>query len=304
VQRVIKRVPYKLVEKDFNPHIQVKTNDGVAKEFGAEQITATVIAKLREAAEAYIGRDVRYAIFTVPQHYNDAPKESMRYAGWIAGMHATRMLDEPIVAAVAYGLHQKLREEDNALVLHVGGGTADASVLTVADGVFQYCSARHDPFLGGDDFDQRIVDHFVELIKQKHGRDISNDKEAHGKLRTACEQAKKVLSTRRHAQLAIESLVDGVNFSETLTRAKFEELNQDLFLKVMALLDRVMVEAELEKRRSMIDEIVLIGGSTMIPKIQRLVRDYFDGKEINASLKPDEVVTLGAALLTHPSADG
>ncbi|KAK1602379.1 hypothetical protein QYE76_016530 [Lolium multiflorum] len=303
VQRVIKTVPYKLVEKNSNPLIQVKPNGGVAKEYGAEQITAMIIAKLREAAEAYIGRDVRYAIFTVPQHYNQAPTESTRYAGQIAGVRATRMLDEPIAAAVAYGLHQKLREEGNALVLHVGGGTAEASVLTLVDGVFQFYSARHDPFLGGADFDQRIVDHFVELIKQKHGKDITNDKKAHGKLRTACEQAKKVLSTRRHAQLAIESLVDGLDFMETLTRAKFEELNHDLFLKVIALLDRVMVEAELEKKRNMVDEILLIGGSTMIPKIQRLVRDYFDGKEVNASLKPDEVVSLGAALLTHPSAD-
>ncbi|CAM0950315.1 unnamed protein product [Alopecurus aequalis] len=294
VQRVIKTVPYKLVEKNSNPHIQVKTNGGVAKEFGAEQITAMLITKLREAAEAYIGHGVRYAVFTIPQHYHHAPTESTRYAAWISGVRATRMLDEPIAAAVAYGLHRKLREDGNALILHVGGGTAEASVLTLVDGVFRFHSARHDP----------IVDHFVELIEQKHGKDISNDKEAHGKLRTACEQAKKVLSTRRHAQLTIESLVDGLDFSETLTRAKFEELNHDLFLRVIALLDRVMVEAKLEKKKNMIDEIVLIGGSTMIPKIQRLIKDYFDGKEVNARLKPDEVVTLGAALLTHPSADG
>ena len=171
----------------------------MAKEFTVEQITAMVIARLREAAEAYIGRGVRYAIFTVPQHYHQAPTESTRYAGRIAGVCDTRILDEPIAAAVAYDLHQKLGEDGNALVLHLGGGTAEASVLTLVDGVFQFHSARHDPFLGGDDFDRRIVDHFVELIKQKHGKDISNDKEAHGKLRTACEQAKKVLSTRRHA---------------------------------------------------------------------------------------------------------
>ncbi|KAL6647652.1 hypothetical protein ACP70R_015089 [Stipagrostis hirtigluma subsp. patula] len=305
VRRVAENMPYKVVDKDMRPHVEVKTKDGVVRHLGMEQLTTMVFAKLKEMAEAHHGRRVHAAFFTVPGHYvNIAPRHAVLYGSTYADLHTMRVLDEPIAAAIAYGLHEKLRDEGNVLVLHIGGGTAEASVLTFVDGVFEFLGGDLDFFFGGDDFDQRIVDYFVELIQEKNGRDISNDNAALRKLRTACEHAKKTLSNQDHTQVNIESIVDGVDLSETLTRAKFEELCHDLFLKVIEMVDRVMLLAELEKNKNLVDEIVLIGGSTMIPKIRELVTDYFDGKELNTKLKPDESVALGAALLSHPTANG
>ncbi|KAL6643690.1 hypothetical protein ACP70R_018456 [Stipagrostis hirtigluma subsp. patula] len=305
VRRVTENIPIKVVEKDMRPHIQGKTRDGVVRHFSVEQITSMVFAKLKQAAETHLGHRVQRAVFTLPGHYgSEASRHAVLYASTDADLHAVRVLDEPIAAAVAYGLHTKLRDEGNVLVLHIGGGTAEASVLTFVDGVFEFLGGDLEPFFGGQDFDQRIVDYFIELVRNKHGKDISKDMGALRKLRTACEQAKKTLSDQENAQVNINSLVDGVDLLESLTRAKFEELNFDLFLKVMELVHRVMLQAELAENKESIDEIVLIGGSTMIPKIQKLVKDYFDGKELNTNLKQDEVVTFGAALLGHPAANG
>uniref|UniRef100_A0A0D9XX08 Uncharacterized protein n=1 Tax=Leersia perrieri TaxID=77586 RepID=A0A0D9XX08_9ORYZ len=282
-----KKFPYKIVHKNAAPYIELKTKSGGIHRH-AEELTVMLLAKLKATAEAHLtgaGRR-RHAIS----------------ASWVAGMEVERILEEPIAAAVAYGLHRKMLFPDgggNAIVLHVGGGTAEASVLTLDEdyGVFDFLAAQHDSFLGGDDFDDRIVGYFVDVIKNKHGVDIADDVEAVRKLRTACEQAKKVLSTQRHAQLRIKSLIDGLNFSETLTREKFEELNHDLFLKIVALVDKAISGAELlENNKKLIDEVVLIGGSTMIPKIQELVKDYFDGKKLNTELKPDEAAAFGGAL--------
>lgn len=290
-------VPYKVVDRDGRPRVQVKTNDDDAIKSSAPRRSrpAKVFARLKEAAEAYLGRKVQDTVLTVPQHYNDPSREAAVDAAELTGLRVVRMVDGPTAAAVAQGLHRKLRDEGNVLVLHIGGGTSDGSVLTCGEGVFDFIGAHHDPFFGGQDFDQRIVEYFIGLIKNKHGKDISEDKDALGKLRKACEHAKKALSNQDHAQVSIKSLFDGVDFSERLTRAKFEELNNDLFL---------MTQAELESNKDMIDEIVLVGGSTMIPKIQRLVQDYFDGREPNLLVKPDETVTFGAALLSHPTANG
>ncbi|TVU13138.1 hypothetical protein EJB05_40670, partial [Eragrostis curvula] len=274
VQRIMEKFPYKAVDipaKGITPHIELKTSDGVVRHLRIEDMVSTVFAKLRETPEAYVGRKIQHAVFTLPQQYRtDLSRDSVPYAATFASLSPMRILDEPIAAAVAYGLHTKLRELE--------------------------------PYFGGQDFDRRIVDHFIHVIREKHGKDISNDDAALRKLMTASEDAKKTLSSQDHAQLNIKSLVDGVDLSETLTRAKFEELNHDLFLKVVELIDTVMAQAELEKR--MVDEVVLIGGSTMIPKIRKIVEDYFDGKELNTKLKPDEAVTFGAALLSHPTANG
>ncbi|XP_022679604.1 luminal-binding protein 4 [Setaria italica] len=307
VQRVIENLPYKVVEKDVRPHIQMETKDGVVRHLSIEAMTATVFAKLKDMAEAHLGRKVQHAVFTLPQHYcTEAARDAVLDTGNYAGLHAVRILDEPIAAAVAYGLHGKLRDEGNVLVLHVGGGTAEASVLTFADGVFEFLGAHLEPFFGGDDFDRRVMDHFIGLVRDKYGRDISNDRAALRKLRAACEDAKKTLSGEDLALVNVESLVDGVDLSEPLTRAKFEELNHDLFPKVIELVDTAMSQAELGKeKRELIDEVILIGGSTMIPKVRELIKDYFEGKkELNTKLKPDEAVAFGATLLSHPSASG
>ncbi|KAM3272180.1 hypothetical protein ACQJBY_042404 [Aegilops geniculata] len=310
VRRLMARVPYKVVGRE-RPFVQVQmVADGAVKNLGADEITAMVFAKLRESAEAYLGRSIQEAVVTVPQQYNDPSRYSTLRAAELAGLRVTRLIDEPTAAAVAHGLHRKLHDEGNVLVLHIGGGTSDASVMSYVDGVFEFMGADEDPFLGGQDFDQRIVDHFVKLIKEKHGKDLlSNDDKgsALGRLRTACEQAKKALSSQDLAEFSIKSLVDGIDFSGSLTRAEFEELNHDLFLKAMALVESAMRQAGLDKNKDLLDEIVLIGGSTMIPRIQRLVSHYFDGrklKNINALVMPDQTVTLGAALLSHPTANG
>ncbi|KAM3272173.1 hypothetical protein ACQJBY_042402 [Aegilops geniculata] len=298
------RAVYKVIGRE-RPLVQVQMADGAVKNLGADEITAMVLAKLRESAEAYLGRAIQEAIVTVPQQYNDPSRYLMLRAAELAGLRVTRMIDEPTAVAVAHGLHRKLRDEGNVLVLHVGGGTSDARVMSYVDGVFKFMGAEEDPFFGGQDFDQRIVDHFVKLIKEKHGKDLlSNDDNgsALGRLRTACEQAKKALSSQDVAELSIKSLVDGVDFSGSLTRAEL-----DLFLRAMALVEGAMRQAELDKNKDLFDEIVLVGGSTMIPGIRRLVADYFDGrklKNINALVMPDQTVTLGAALLSHPTANG
>ncbi|XP_062201838.1 luminal-binding protein 5-like [Phragmites australis] len=302
VQRLMERVPCKIGARNVvSPSNQVKAKDGVVKQLEVRKIASMVVAELKEKAEEHLGRKVHYAVMTVPQHFTEVSTWEAIGAGEIAGLEIVSTVLEPIAAAVAYGLRGKLREGGNALVLRVGGGTSDASVVTLIDGNFEVFGYWDDPFLGGDDFDQRIVDYFAKLIKTKHGKDISEDRVALGKLRTACEHAKKVLSNQDHAQVSVESLFDGVDFSEPLSRSKFEELNDDMFCKVIALVERAMVGAELERSKNSVDEIVLVGGSTMIPKIQKLVKNYFGGKEPNIMVKPDESIALGAAIIGHSS---
>ncbi|KAK3124189.1 hypothetical protein QOZ80_7BG0583110 [Eleusine coracana subsp. coracana] len=316
VDRVMEKMPYKVMEKDMRPHMEVKTNDDggsvtTTRQVSVDDMSIAVLAKLKATAEAYLdGRKVRHAVFTLPEQFrSDAAREAVKFTAAMAGLSPMRILDEPIAAATAYNLHRKLRDEGNVLVLHIGGGTAEATIMMFADGVFDFLGGDLDPYLGGQDFDQRIVDHFVQLIKDKYGKDIISIDDNDGgssaalrKLRTACEDAKKALSSQEQVQVKIESLFDGVDLSETLTRAKFEELSHDLFQKLVRMIDTVMSDAEVDK--GMVDEVVLIGGSTMIPKVRKIVRDYFGGKELNTKLKPDEAVTYGAALLSHPTANG
>uniref|UniRef100_K3YKW9 Uncharacterized protein n=2 Tax=Setaria italica TaxID=4555 RepID=K3YKW9_SETIT len=282
VQTAIKRAPYKITARDFQtPSIHVKSKDGTVKQLSLMKVASMVIAQLKDKAMEYLGGPVDYAVMTIPQHYSGRSRDTAMMAGMLAGLHIVDMVPEPISVAVAYGLRTKLREGANALVLHVGGGTADASVVTLMD---------------RDDFDQKVVDYFAELVRMKHGKDAGGDSIALAKLRTACERAKKALSNQEHVQVTVESLFDGVDFSETLSRSKFEELNDDAFRRVVALVRRVMLEAEERRGNIKIDEIILVGTSTMIPKIQRLVKESFNGMEPSIRVKPDEAAALGAVV--------
>ncbi|GJM87974.1 hypothetical protein PR202_ga03986 [Eleusine coracana subsp. coracana] len=297
VQGLIQRMAYTIGTRDRDkPTIQVSAMDN--KQIDVEKIVSMVIAQLKEKAEQHLGHIVEYAVLTIPQHFHGAATSSAVYAGKLARVEIMDdTILEPVAATVAHGLHRKLHEDRGVLVLYIGGVTTDASVVALWDGSLEVIGYQYDPFLQGDDFDQRIVDYFIELIKTNHGKDINDDRVALARLRTACERAKKALSSEDHAQVSVESLFDGVDFSEPLLRSEFEELNDELFGKVIALVDRTMVQDELEK--NMIDEIVLVGGSAVIPKIKKLVKDYFGGKEPNISVKPDEAIALGAAVIVH-----
>ncbi|KAM0005769.1 putative Heat shock protein 70 family [Helianthus debilis subsp. tardiflorus] len=293
VQKDMKLVPYKIVNRDGKPFIQVKHKDGETKVFSPEEISAMVLTKMKETAEAFLGKKVKDAVVTVPAYFNDAQRQATKDAGKIAGLNVVRIINEPTAAAIAYGLNKKGIEK-NVLVFDLGGGTFDVSILTLDDGVFEVLATHGDTHLGGEDFDQRIMEYFIKLINKKYGKDISNDNRALGKLRREAERAKRALSSQHQVRVEIESLFDGVDFSEPLTRARFEELNNDLFRKTMGPVKKAMEDAGLEKHE--IDEIVLVGGSTRIPKVQQLLREYFDGKEPNKGVNPDEAVAFGAAV--------
>ncbi|KAG6472334.1 hypothetical protein ZIOFF_069794 [Zingiber officinale] len=293
VQRDMKLVPYKIVNKDGKPYIQVKIKDGEVKVFSPEEISAMILTKMKETAEAFLGKKIKDAVITVPAYFNDAQRQATKDAGVIAGLNVARIINEPTAAAIAYGLDKKGGEK-NILVFDLGGGTFDVSILTIDNGVFEVLATNGDTHLGGEDFDQRIMEYFIKLIKKKYGKDISKDNRALGKLRRESERAKRALSNQHQVRVEIESLFDGLDFSESLTRARFEELNNDLFRKTMGPVKKAMEDAGLEKHQ--IDEIVLVGGSTRIPKVQQLLKDYFDGKEPNKGVNPDEAVAFGAAV--------
>jgi heat shock protein 5 len=293
VQKDIKLFPYKIINKDGKPNIQVKIKDGETKVFSPEEISAMVLMKMKETAEAFLGKKIKDAVVTVPAYFNDAQRQATKDAGIIAGLNVARIINEPTAAAIAYGLDKKGGEK-NILVFDLGGGTFDVSILTIDNGVFEVLSTNGDTHLGGEDFDQRIMEYFIKLIKKKFNKDISKDKRAIGKLRREAERAKRALSNQHQVRVEIESLFDGVDFSEPLTRARFEELNNDLFRKTMGPVKKAMDDANMQK--SDIHEIVLVGGSTRIPKVQQLLKEYFDGKEPNKGVNPDEAVAYGAAV--------
>ncbi|XP_027161156.1 mediator of RNA polymerase II transcription subunit 37a-like isoform X2 [Coffea eugenioides] len=293
VQRDMKLLPYKVVNKDGKPYIDVKMKNGEMKLLSPEEVSAMVLQRMKQTAESYLGKEVKNAVVTVPAYFNDAQRQATKDAGTIAGLNVVRIINEPTAAAIAYGL-DKQQKERNILVFDLGGGTFDVSILALDGGVFEVLSTNGNTHLGGEDFDQRVMDHFVKLIKKKYNKDISNDKKALGKLRKECERAKRALSNQHQVRVEIESLFDGTDFSEPLTRARFEELNMDLFKKTMAPVKQALKDAGLEK--SAIDEIVLVGGSTRIPKVQQLLKEFFDGKEPSRGINPDEAVAHGAAV--------
>jgi len=253
-----------------------------------------VLTKMKKTAEEYLGTTVTHAVVTVPAYFNDAQRQATKDAGTIAGLQIMRIINEPTAAAIAYGLDKDKEGEKNVLVFDLGGGTFDVSLLTIDSGVFEVLATNGDTHLGGEDFDQRVMDHFMKLYKKKTGKDIRKDNRAVQKLRREVEKAKRQLSSTHTARIEIESFFEGEDFSETLTRAKFEELNNDLFRGTLKPVQKVMEDAELKKNE--IDEIVLVGGSTRIPKIQQLVKEFFNGKEPSKGINPDEAVAYGAAV--------
>merc|ERR1711962_531796 len=292
VQSDLKYFPFKVINKNDKPHIQVDTKDG-EKVFAAEEISSMVLQKMKEVAEAYLGKKVTHAVVTVPAYFNDAQRQATKDAGVISGLNVMRIINEPTAAAIAYGLDKK-EGEKNILVFDLGGGTFDVSLLTIDNGVFEVVSTNGDTHLGGEDFDQRVMEWFIKLYKKKKGKDIRKDNRALQKLRREVEKAKRTLSTQYQAKVEIESFFDGEDFSETLSRAKFEELNLELFKSTLKPAKKVMEDAGMKK--SEIHEIVLVGGSTRIPKVQSLVKDFFDKKEPSRGINPDEAVAYGAAV--------
>jgi heat shock protein 5 len=292
VQADKKLLPYTIIDKDTKPYIQVNIN-GADKIFAPEEISSMVLAKLASDAGKYLGTEVKRAIVTVPAYFNDAQRQATKDAGTIAGLNVVRVLNEPTAAAIAYGLN-KSGAEKNILVFDLGGGTFDVSILTVDNGVFEVLATNGDTHLGGEDFDQRVMDHFIGLFKKKEGKDIRSDKRSLQKLRKEVEVAKRTLSKQHSAMIDIPKIIDGVDFSEELSRAKFESLNSDLFKQTLEPLKKAMDDSGLTKKQ--IDEIVLVGGSTRIPKVQELLKDFFDGKELNKGVNPDEAVAYGAAV--------
>ena len=294
VQKDKKLVSYNIVSKEGKPYVSVEMKEGEkAKVFSPEEISAMILTKMKETAEAFLGKTVKNAVVTVPAYFNDAQRQATKDAGVIAGLNVARIINEPTAAAIAYGLDKKGKEQ-NILVFDLGGGTFDVSVLTIDNGVFEVVSTNGDTHLGGEDFDQRIMDYFMKLIKRKYSKDVSKDPRARQKLRREAERAKRALSSQHQVRVEIEGLAEGVDLSEPLTRARFEELNNDLFKKTLSPVKKAMEDASFKK--SDIQELVLVGGSTRIPKVQQLLKDYFDGKEPNKGVNPDEAVAYGAAV--------
>lgn len=292
VQNDIKRYPFTVINKNGKPYLQVSVSDE-QKDFAPEEVSAMVLGKMKEIAEAYLGTKVTHAVVTVPAYFNDAQRQATKDAGSIAGLTVLRIINEPTAAAIAYGLDKKDGEK-NILVFDLGGGTFDVSLLTIDNGVFEVVATNGDTHLGGEDFDQRVIDYFVRLYKKKEGKDISKDHRAVQKLRREVEKAKRTLSTEHSTTIEIDSFFEGKDFSEPLTRARFEELNSDLFRSTLKPVEKVMQDSGLSK--SDIHDIVLVGGSTRIPKIQQLVKEFFDGKEPSRGINPDEAVAYGAAV--------
>jgi len=292
VQHDLKYFPFKVFEKQSKPHVEVSTSQGT-KVFSAEEISSMILIKMKEVAEAYLGKKVTHAVVTVPAYFNDAQRQATKDAGTIAGLHVMRIINEPTAAAIAYGMDKK-EGEKNVLVFDLGGGTFDVSLLTIDNGVFEVVSTNGDTHLGGEDFDQRVMEHFIKLYKKKKGKDLRKDNRAVQKLRREVEKAKRALSSAHQVRVEIESLYEGEDFSETLTRAKFEELNMDLFRSTMKPVGKVLEDADMTKKE--VDEIVLVGGSTRIPKVQQLVKEFFNGKEPSRGINPDEAVAYGASV--------
>jgi len=292
VQHDKKLLPYEIVNKDGKPYVQVIFK-GEKKTYSPEEISAMILTKMKEVAEAFLGREIKNAVVTVPAYFNDAQRQATKDAGTISGLNVLRIINEPTAAAIAYGLDNKGGEK-NILVFDLGGGTFDVSLLTIDNGVFEVIATNGDTHLGGEDFDRRLIDYVLKLFKKKTNKDASKDKKAVQKLRREVERAKRSLSNTHQQRIEIESFFDGQDLSETITRAKFEELCMDLFKKTLGPVEKVLEDSSLKKNQ--VDELVLVGGSTRIPKVQQLLQDFFNGKEPNKGINPDEAVAYGAAV--------
>ena len=293
VQKDAKHFPFSVVNKDGKPSVNVDVQ-GTQKNFSPEEVSAMVLGKMKEVAEAYLGNKVTHAVVTVPAYFNDNQRQATRDAGIIAGLNVLRVVNEPTAAAIAYGLDKKGKEESQIIVYDLGGGTFDVSLLSIEDGVFEVMATAGDTHLGGEDFDQRVMDHFVKLYNKKNSVDITKNLKTMGKLKREVEKAKRTLSSQMSTRIEIEAFHEGKDFSETLTRAKFEELNMDLFKKTLKPVEQVLKDAKVKKQD--IEDIVLVGGSTRIPKVQSMIEEYFGGKKASKGINPDEAVAYGAAV--------
>ncbi|XP_036270677.1 heat shock 70 kDa protein 1-like [Pipistrellus kuhlii] len=293
VQSDMKLWPFQVINEGSKPKVLVSYK-GEKKAFYPEEISSMVLTKMKETAEAFLGHPITNAVITVPAYFNDSQRQATKDAGVIAGLNVLRIINEPTAAAIAYGLDKAGQGERQVLIFDLGGGTFDVSILTIDDGIFEVKATAGDTHLGGEDFDNRLVNHFVEEFKRKHKKDISQNKRAVRRLRTACERAKRTLSSSTQANLEIDSLYEGIDFYTSITRARFEELCADLFRGTLEPVEKALRDAKIDKGK--IHDIVLVGGSTRIPKVQKLLQDYFNGRDLNKSINPDEAVAYGAAV--------
>ncbi|OEU10161.1 heat shock protein 70 [Fragilariopsis cylindrus CCMP1102] len=293
VQSDMKHWPFKVISgTGGTPIIRVEYK-GEEKDFKSEEISSMVLMKMKDIAEAYLGKEVRNAVVTVPAYFNDSQRQATKDAGAISGLNVLRIINEPTAAAIAYGLDKK-GDEKNVLIFDLGGGTFDVSLLTIEEGIFEVKATAGDTHLGGEDFDNRMVDYFLTDFKRKHKKDMSSNNRSLRRLRTACERAKRTLSSSTQAHIEIDSLFDGIDFNATITRARFEDLNMDYFKKCMEPCEKVLRDAKISKAG--VDEIVLVGGSTRIPKVQSMLSEFFNNKELCKSINPDEAVAFGATV--------
>merc|ERR1712137_1428446 len=294
VQEDIKLWPFKVESGAAEKPMIVVQHKGETKKFQAEEISSMVLSKMKEIAEDYLGGKCSTAVVTVPAYFNDAQRQASKDAGTISGMNVSRIINEPTAAAIAYGLDKKDSTERNVLIFDLGGGTFDVSLLAIEDGIFEVKATNGHTHLGGEDFDNRLVEYCMAEFKKKSGLDIKGNKRALRRLRTQCEKAKRTLSSAHQVNIECEALAEGEDLSIPLTRAKFEELCIDLFRKCMPPVESVLKDAEVSKGH--IHEVVLVGGSTRIPKVQTMLSEFFNGKTLNKSINPDEAVAYGAAV--------
>jgi heat shock 70kDa protein 1/2/6/8 len=294
VQADMKLWPFRVVSDGGKPMIQVEYQ-GSTKTFSPEEVSSMVLTKMRKTAEDAIGKSVKKAVITVPAYFNDAQRQATKDSGVIAGLDVLRIINEPTAAAISYGLGKKASKgEMNVLIFDLGGGTFDVSLLTIEEGIFEVKATNGNTHLGGEDFDNRLVNHFLQEFKKKHRIDLTGNDRALRRLRTACERAKRTLSNSAQAVVEIDSLADGIDFASSITRARFESLCEDYFRGTLAPVEAVLRDAKMDK--SQIHEVVLVGGSTRIPKVQELITGFFNGKEPCKSINPDEAVAYGAAV--------
>ncbi|VVD00525.1 unnamed protein product [Leptidea sinapis] len=290
----MKHWPFKVISDCGKPKIQVEFK-GEVKKFAPEEISSMVLTKMRETAEAYLGSSVKDAVITVPAYFNDSQRQATKDAGAIAGLNVLRIINEPTAAALAYGLDKHLKGERNVLIFDLGGGTFDVSILTIDEGsLFEVKATAGDTHLGGEDFDNRLVNHLAEEFKRKYKKDLRGNPRALRRLRTAAERAKRTLSSSTEATIEIDALYEGIDYYTRVSRARFEELNADLFRGTLEPVEKALRDAKLDKNS--INDVVLVGGSTRIPKIQSMLQNLFCGKKLNLSINPDEAVAYGAAV--------